>query len=138
MIRIFSLWKNLMREKVWTAVLYDADQQNYPYLKRFTFELTSKRLSYLGENKQTQLILLTCQVYPRLQIVFGGNDKFREGLIVEASDFVGVKSYKAKGKRLTTYAVERIEELEPTRMPEPEDTEDAELVESEEEVSDNE
>lgn len=125
-------------EKVWTAVLYDADQQNYPYLKRFTFELTSKRLSYLGENKQTQLILLTCQVYPRLQIVFGGNDKFREGLIVEASDFVGVKSYKAKGKRLTTYAVERIEELEPTRMPEPEDTEDAELVESEEEVSGNE
>ena len=53
-------------------------------------------------------------------------------------DFVGVKSYKAKGKRLTTYAVECIEELEPTRMPEPEDTEDAELVESEEEVSDNE
>ena len=49
-----------------------------------------------------------------------------------------MKSYKAKGKRLTTYAVERIEELEPTRMPEPEDTEDAELVESEEEVSDNE
>ena len=108
-------------EKVWTAVLYDADQQNYPYLKRFTFEATAKKQNYLGENKHSKLILLSEQVFPRIQVVFGGHDDFREPLIVEASDFVGVKSYKAKGKRLTTYTVGNIEELEPTRMPEPED-----------------
>ena len=115
-------------EKVWTAVLYDADQQNYPYLKRFTFEPASKRQSYLGENKRSQLLLLTGQAYPRIQVVFGGHDQFREPLVVEASDFVGVKGFKAKGKRLTTYAVERIEELEPTRIPEPEAEESAEAV----------
>lgn len=104
-------------EKVWTAVLYDADQQNYPYLKRFTFEATAKKQNYLGENKHSKLILLSEQVFPRIQVVFGGHDDFREPLIVEASDFVGVKSYKAKGKRLTTYTVGNIEELEPTRMP---------------------
>lgn len=108
-------------EKVWTAVLYDADQQNYPYLKRFTFEATAKKQNYLGDNKHSKLILLSEQVFPRIQVVFGGHDDFREPLIVEASDFVGVKSYKAKGKRLTTYTVGNIEELEPTRMPEPED-----------------
>lgn len=119
-------------EKVWTAVLYDADQQNYPYLKRFTFEQTAKRLNYLGENKHNQLILLSGEVYPRLQVVFGGHDSFREALIVEASDFVGVKSFKAKGKRLTTFTVDRIEELEPTRRPEPqEDMEDADTLETE-------
>lgn len=107
-------------EKVWTAVLYDADQQNYPYLKRFTFEALSKRQNYLGENKHNQQILLSQQVYPRIQVIFGGHDSFREAQIIEASDFVGVKSFKAKGKRLTTYSVDRIEELEPTRMPEPE------------------
>lgn len=107
-------------EKVWTAVLYDADQQNYPYLKRFTFEASSKRQNYLGENKHNQQILLSQQVYPRIQVIFGGHDSFREAQIIEASDFVGVKSFKAKGKRLTTYSVDRIEELEPTRMPEPE------------------
>lgn len=107
-------------EKVWTAVLYDTDQQNYPYLKRFTFEASSKRQNYLGENKHNQQILLSQQVYPRIQVIFGGHDSFREALIIEASDFVGVKSFKAKGKRLTTYSVDRIEELEPTRMPEPE------------------
>lgn len=107
-------------EKVWTAVLYDADQQNYPYLKRFTFEASSKRQNYLGENKHNQQILLSQQVYPRIQVIFGGHDSFREAQIIEASDFVGVKSFKAKGKRLTTYSVDRIEELEPTRMPKPE------------------
>ena len=107
-------------EKVWTAVLYDTDQQNYPYLKRFTFEASSKRQNYLGENKHNQQILLSQQVYPRIQVIFGGHDSFREAQIIEASDFVGVKSFKAKGKRLTTYSVDRIEELEPTRMPEPE------------------
>lgn len=106
-------------EKVWTAVLYDADQQNYPYLKRFTFEASSKRQNYLGENKHNQQILLSQQVYPRIQVIFGGHDSFREAQIIEASDFVGVKSFKAKGKRLTTYSVDRIKELEPTRMPEP-------------------
>ena len=119
-------------EKVWTAVLYDADQQNYPYLKRFTFEQTAKRLNYLGENKHNLLILLSGEVYPRLQVVFGGHDSFREALIIEASDFVGVKSFKAKGKRLTTFTVDRIEELEPTRRPEPqEDMEDADTPETE-------
>lgn len=107
-------------EKVWTAVLYDHDQQNYPYLKRFCFESSNKRQSYLGENKENELILLTSEVYPRLQVLFGGADDFREPLIIEASDFVGVKGFKAKGKRLTTYTLESVKELEPTRVPEPE------------------
>ena len=115
-------------EKVWTAVLYDADQQNFPYLKRFTFEVTNKRQSYLGENKQNKLVLLSDEVYPRLQVVFGGNDRFREPLIVEASDFVGVKSYKAKGKRLTTYAVEEIKELDPVRVPDSEEKIESEAI----------
>ncbi len=31
--------------KVWSAALYDADQQGYPYLKRFTFEPSAKKLN---------------------------------------------------------------------------------------------
>ena len=106
-------------DKIWTAVLYDHDQQKYPYLKRFSFESSNKRQSYLGENKNNELLLLTNEVYPRLQVTFGGADNFREALIIEASDFVGIKSFKAKGKRLTTYTLEKVEELEPTRVPEP-------------------
>lgn len=107
-------------EKVWTAVLYDADQQNYPYLKRFCFEQSTKRQNFLGENKQNELLLLTSETYPRINVVFGGHDSFREPMIVDAGEFVGVKSFKAKGKRLTTFAIDKIEELEPIVREEPE------------------
>ena len=100
-------------DKVWTAVLYDADQQNYPYLKRFCFEQSAKRQNFLGENKQNVLLLLTSEAYPRINVLFGGHDSFRDSLIVDASEFVGVKSFKAKGKRLTTFTVDKIEELKP-------------------------
>ena len=102
--------------KIWTAVLYDADQK-YPYLKRFSLEATNKRQSLLGENANNFLYLLTDEVYPRIEVVFGGNDNFRESLIVDAEQFIGVKSSKAKGKRVTTYQVETVNELEPTRFP---------------------
>ena len=108
-------------EKVWTAVLYDADQQNYPYLKRFCFEQSTKRQNFLGENKQNELLLLTSETYPRINVLFGGHDSFREPMVVDAGEFVGVKSFKAKGKRLTTFAIDKIEELEPIVREEPEE-----------------
>ena len=105
-------------DKVWSAALYDEDQQGYPYIKRFTFEASSRKLNYLGENKNNRLILLSEMVYPRLQVVFGGADSFREPLEIDVEEFIGVKSYKAKGKRITTFAVDSITELEPLRFPE--------------------
>ena len=112
--------------KIWSAALYDADQQGYPYLKRFTFEASTKKLNFLGENKQSQLILLTDVVYPRIQVTFGGNDAFREALEIDVEEFIGLKSYKAKGKRITTFTVNNICELEPIRFPEETDTDEAE------------
>ena len=105
--------------KVWTAVIYDADQNNYPYIKRFVFDASNRKQNYIGENKSSRLLLLTDETYPRLEVVFGGHDDFREPLIVDAEEFIGVKSFKARGKRLTTFTVETINELEPIRQPQP-------------------
>ena len=119
--------------KVWTAVLYDADNQGYPYLKRFQMDATKKKQNWLSDNPASQLILLTDTPFPRLQMTDGGADAFRGSEEIDAEQFIAVKGYKAKGKRLTTCALESIIELEPTRIPEepeepetPEDTEDAE------------
>ncbi len=112
-IRLIEKWD---AGKVWSAVLFDADQ-GYPYLKRFPFEASARMLNYLGENKENRLLLLTCTAYPRLQVVFGGHDAFRTPLEIDAETFIAVKSYKAKGKRLTTYTVETVKELEPMRFP---------------------
>ncbi|HBG58288.1 MAG TPA: DNA gyrase/topoisomerase IV subunit A, partial [Porphyromonadaceae bacterium] len=93
--------------------------QGYAYLKRFTFEATEKALNFLGENSASQLFLLTDVVYPRVKVVFGGNDDFREPLEIDVEEFITVKSYKAKGKRISNYEVKTVEELEPLRFPEP-------------------
>lgn len=108
--------------KVWTAVLFDADQQGFAYVKRFCFERTAqtRHLNFLGDNPLSRFVLLSAQAYPRLRITYGGADAFREPLEVDVESYIGVKGFKAKGKRLTTCAVESIEELEPVRFPEPE------------------
>jgi topoisomerase-4 subunit A len=118
---------------VWSAVLYDADNQGYPYVKRFLMEATKRKQNFLGENPVSKLILLTDQVYPRLQVVYGGQDEFRGSEEIDVEQFIAVKGFKAKGKRLTTNQIDSIIELEPTRFPEPEEsTERAEELEPEE------
>lgn len=105
--------------KVWSVALYDADQK-YFYLKRFQLEASQKTQSFLGENHESKLQLISDADYPRFEVVFGGNDAYREALVIDAEEFIGVKSFKAKGKRLTTFEVEAINELEPVRFREEE------------------
>ena len=100
--------------KVWTAVLYDADNAGYPYMKRFEMEATKRKQNYLGENTASKQILLTCQPYPVVKVFFGGNDSFREPIVIEAEQFIAVKGFKAKGKRITTWQIENIELLPPS------------------------
>ena len=106
-------------DKIWTAILYDADNQGYPYIKRFQMDASKKKQNWLSENPDSQLILLTDTPYPRIQLTYGGADDFRGTEEIDAEQFIAVKGYKAKGKRLTTYTLASIEELEPTRFPSP-------------------
>ncbi len=102
--------------KIWTAALYDADQKYY-YLKRFQLEAGSRKQNFLGENQKSRLMLLTDEVYPRIEAVFGGHDAFREPLVLDAEEFIAVKGFKAKGKRISTFEIQTINELDPVRFP---------------------
>lgn len=96
---------------VWTAILDDADQ-GYVYIKRFKFEPSAKKQSFIGDNQDSKLIMLSDAAGARFRIDFGEGDSFREPIEVVAAEFIGLKSFKAKGKRLTTYAIGNITELE--------------------------
>ena len=120
-IRIIEKWNP---EKVWTAVLFDADNEGYPYVKRFLMDATKRRQNYIGENPNSQLVLLTDTVYPRIQVTFGGNDAVRPPMEIDVESFIAVKGFKAKGKRIATWQIDKIEELEPLRMPDPVTMED--------------
>lgn len=104
---------------VWTAILYDADQ-GYDYVKRFAFEPSAKKQSFIGENPDSKLMLLSDNKYPRFEVVFGGDDAFREGLTIDAEEYISAKSFKAKGKRISNFNIEKITEIEPREIPEDE------------------
>ena len=121
--------------KIWSAALYDADQK-YAYLKRFTFEASDKPLNFIGENPDSKLFVLTDVVFPRMKAIFGGSDDFRDPLEIDVDDFIAVKGYRAKGKRISNFEVQTVEELEPIRFPEEPKEDQSTKVEIEEENAD--
>ena len=130
-IQVIEKWN---AEKVWTAVLFDADNQGYAYVKRFLMEATKRHQNYLGENAENKLVLLSDVFYPRLKVTFAGHDSFRDTIEIDVDEFIGVKGFKAKGKRISTYQIGTIEELEPTRFPEKNEPPNDETGNEEEEI----
>ena len=130
-IQVIEKWN---AEKVWTAVLFDADNQGYAYVKRFLMEATKRHQNYLGENAENKLVLLSDVFYPRLKVTFAGHDSFRDTIEIDVDEFIGVKGFKAKGKRISTDQIGTIEELEPTRFPEKNETPNDETGNEEEEI----
>ena len=98
--------------KIWSAAYFDAEQ-NYYYLKRFLIEPGAKLTRFIGDHPESKLISITEVEYPRLELKFGGKNKDRNPEIIEVAEFIGIKSYKARGKRLSNYEVKVIQELQP-------------------------
>ncbi|MDR2811021.1 MAG: DNA gyrase/topoisomerase IV subunit A [Tannerellaceae bacterium] len=134
-------------DQEWTAVFFDADQ-GYRYLKRFQLEaINNRKQNFVSENPDSRLFLLTDEAYPRIEVVFGGKDSGREPLIIDVEKFIGVKSFKTKGKRISSYEIQTINELEPLHFspepvaskPEPEkkaDKEESEQIKSNSDIID--
>ncbi len=101
---------------IWTAVLNDADQ-GYLYIKRFPFEVSAKKQRFIGENVRSALIVLSDEPGARFEVTFGGADEFRGSMVIDAEEFIAVKSFKAKGKRISNYAIGSVVEIEPREIP---------------------
>ena len=115
--------------KVYSIVYWDAEQKYY-YVKRFIIDEAEKPQCFINEHPDSKLISITEVEYPRFEIRFGGKHKNRNNEIIEVAEFIGVKSFKAKGRRLTSYMVDNILEIEPvvkkeTSPPVKEEPEDA-------------
>lgn len=107
-------------KRIITAVYYDAED-GFTYIKRFLPEPTEKRMSFISEAEGSQLILVQMATYPRLELKFAKEKgKERENEEVDVAEFIAVKGFKAKGKRLSQYKINKVIELEPMPEPEPE------------------
>ncbi|MCC8088781.1 MAG: DNA gyrase/topoisomerase IV subunit A [Rikenellaceae bacterium] len=101
-------------EKIYSVVYYDANQKFF-YLKRFAFESTEKLQPFIEESPGSYMVGISEDNYPQVRIVFGGRNEGRPDEIVDAEEFIGIKSHRAKGKRLTILDVAKIEFAEPLR-----------------------
>ena len=98
--------------KTLSSVYFDAEQ-GYYYVKRFQIDDSVKEAGFIGDFSGNKLISFTWAGHPQLELKFGGKNEGREPEIVDVTEFIGVKSYKAKGKRLSMYEISTITELEP-------------------------
>lgn len=106
------LLEKYRESKIFSVVYWDQEQGFY-YVKRFVFEESERLQCLISDSEGSKLISLTEVEYPRLEISFGGKNEGRRQEIIEVAQFIGVKSFRAKGKRLSNYSVTDIRELEP-------------------------
>jgi len=98
--------------KVFSIIYYDATQKFY-YVKRFNIDPSEKPLSFIGDDPESKLIALSEVEYPRFEVNFSGKNKKKKSEIIEVAEFISIKSYKAKGKRLTKHEIDIVNQLEP-------------------------
>ena len=76
-----------------------------------------------------RFVAMTDKSGATLEVVFGGQNESRPTEMVDVDEFIGIKSHRAKGKRITTYEVSTLRFIEPEEPEEPE-VEDVEDVDA--------
>ncbi|MDR1950703.1 MAG: hypothetical protein LBP96_00555, partial [Bacteroidales bacterium] len=96
-----------------TAVYFDGEIQRF-YLKRFMVEETDKKTLFIDEHPESYLLTINADWRPMLELEFDKkiNKRDIEDEIVDCTEFIGEKSHKAKGKRLSNYAIKSVNWLE--------------------------
>ena len=118
------------------SVLYFDAEQNFHYLKRFQIEPNAgKQCRFIGEFPDNKLTSITWEKYPQFEVEFGGAHEDREKEVIDVAEFIAVKSYKAKGKRISTFEIRNIVEIEPlSREDEPEEDQSEQVTPEQEEI----
>ena len=109
------------------SLCYFDREQNYYYIKRFQLEPTEKMLSFLEGEDAADFVCITDAEGATLVVTYKGVHATRPADEIDVDSFIGVKSHRAKGKRITTYEVATLHFVEPEPVDEPE-AEEAEDV----------
>ena len=120
--------------RIYNLCYFDREQ-GYYYMKRFQLDMTDRLLPFLDEEGNADFVAICSRNGSTLRITYKGNNATRPADEIAVDEFVGVKSRKAKGKRLTTYDVDTLTFIEPEEPEEAEDepVEELDMVEDAEE-----
>ena len=108
--------------RIYSLCYYDREQKYY-YMKRFQLEASEKLQSFLDEDSLADFVCITGVEGAKLIVTYQGAHAARPADEVDVDSFIGVKSHRAKGKRITTYDVESLSFLEPELPPQTETAE---------------
>lgn len=116
--------------KIISAVYLDAGQDRY-YVKRFSIDPdtpTDKKYLFISDTKGSKLVVYSMDYLPRLELEMKTKESGEADFeVLELADFIGVKSYRAKGKRLTNKVLKKVKLLSPLPYELPVEEEDAVL-----------
>ena len=102
-------------EQVISVVYYDGDQEKY-YVKRFQIEedtVVNRNYSFISESKGSEMKLFTLDYLPRLEVEVKSKSGDISVDVVLLADFIAVKGYKARGKRLVNKSLKSMRLLDP-------------------------
>ncbi len=119
--------------KILTVVYLDGQQKLY-YVKRFGIDAettVNNKYLFIPDTKGSKVILFSLDYLPRLEMEIVKRDG-NEMEVVLLADFIGVKSYKAKGKRLSNKEVRKVKLIDPLPYKPPVD--ESEYIESDENI----
>ncbi len=98
--------------RIYSVVYYDGEQQYY-YVKRFAAESGDKTQVFVEDTPGSRIVCISRDDYPCLEVVYGGHNAGRPADRIDVDSFIGVKSHRAKGKRVTTLEVDTLRFVEP-------------------------
>ena len=99
-------------DKVYSATYFDGEQ-GFFYVKRFTFEPTDRVQSFISNGNKSYLVELNDDTSPCLMVTFGGKNSGKDPEQIDVEEFIGVKSHKAKGKRISSLPIKTAKFVEP-------------------------
>jgi len=101
-------------DRIVSAAYFDA-AQGFAYLKRFQIEETDKKTSFIGDEPGSRLMAISLEDFPIVELIFDAkkNEREIENQEINVAEFIAIKSFKAKGKRLTTHHLKTLNLLEP-------------------------
>ena len=118
--------------KTIVSVVYQSSENGSYYVKRFTIEEFDRKTPFLDGDT---MVTFAVDTFPRLELIYDENsNKKIDSEIFEIYDFIGVKGYKAKGKRLTTFPVKEFHWLDPLPEPEPEPEAEESMMDSDDDA----
>lgn len=100
-------------EKVYTVIYFDGEL-GYSFAKRFNVEFTDKKSYFISESQGSHLVEFMQEKNPSVDLTYElKNSRSKPSETIDLVEFIGVKSYKAKGKRLSNNTILTITRIIP-------------------------